>query len=288
MSTPIAPPTKPEKYMIPVGESDRKRLDALGAIFNPTSMTWITSNNIPKDAKFLDVGCGNGGLTNLFAKTYPGAECVGVDISKEQIDVAKNAAQQEKLTNLTWHVSDVYCLEDLKEKHPGLFDIVHCRFILSHLTDPPKAVDQMLSMVRPGGLLIVEEIGSRLKFEWKQAPVKAMEAWQKMVDLQHKLQQSHKDTSERVIAHLSKTDKVSSFKSRLFDIPIESQLQKSMFRIGAEHGLKKIQEMGKPELIQTFGYEDGETWLNEMRQFESDDSASVMTKNYECIVATKR
>lgn len=291
MSITVEGQRAPEPYMIPVGEEDNKRLDALGAIFNPYSLSWLAENtencSDEKITKFLDAGCGNGSFTNLIASTYPQLDCVGVDISQEQVDVARKSAEEKKLTNISWRIDDVYHLEDLKEKNPDLFDIVHCRFVLSHLTDPPKAVDQLLSMVRPGGILLIEEIGSRFKFEYNQAPVKAMEAWQKMVDMQRQMQKSHKDTSERVYNHLLTTETVAPARTRSYDIYIDTQLKKSMFRMGVEHGLKKIKEIGKPELIKAFGYEDGETWLKEMREFEIDDSASAIAKNLRFIAAIK-
>lgn len=276
---------KPVSYMIPVGEADRSRLDALGAIHNSTSLDLITSHCTSKTPKILDVGCGNGSLTCLFAKTLSNSIVVGVDISPEQINVSTKKGQEESLTNISWDVCDVYHLEDLKEKHSELFDIIHSRFVLTHLNDLPKAVDQMLSMLKPGGFLILEEVGAKKQF--KGTPVKAIQAWKKMVDLQHKLQNSHHDTAERVLMHLSNSDKVSSYTSKLFDIKIEGQLKKSMFRMGAELGIKKMVEMGKPELIKAFGYDDSKTWLEDMKAFETDDTIILEIENNENIIAIK-
>lgn len=276
---------KPVGYMIAVGETDRQRLDALGAMHNPPSLELMTSQCTIENPEILDVGCGNGGLTCLFAKTFNNSKVVGVDISAEQIDVSTKRGQAESLSNVFWDVCDVYHLEDLKEKHPGLFDIVHSRFVLTHISDLPKAVDQMLSMVKPGGLLILEEVGAKKKF--KETPVKAMQAWKKMVDLQHKLQHSHHDTVEIVFSYLSSSDKVSSCTSKIFDVKVEGQLKKSMFRMGAEQGVKKLASMGKPELVKGFGYDDAKTWLDEMIAFENDDTQSFEIIGNESIIAKK-
>ncbi len=272
-------------YMIPVGKADDKRLNSLGAICNSLSMQLINSNSTSKNPKILDVGCGNGNLTNLFAKTFSNSVVVGVDISAEQIDVAKAKVKEENLTNVSWDICDVYYLKDLEKKYPELFDIVHSRFVLSHLTDPAKAVDPMLSMVKPGGILIMEEMGA--KRTYKEPLPKPIQAWKKLVELQHQWQQSHKDTIERIVTHLSNSDKF-SYHTELFNIKVEGQQKKSMFRIGVEHGLKKLEELGQSELIKTFGYEDGKTWLEDLKKFEIDDSITLEVQNYEAIIVLKR
>lgn len=275
---------KPTGYLIPVGKADDERLTALGAIYNPISMKLLESSTISKNPKILDVGCGNGELTALFAKVISGSTVVGVDISPAQIEVAKAKAEEQSLSNVSWELCDVHHLEDLKTKHPELFDIVHSRFVLSHLPNPAGAVDPMLSMVKPGGLLIIEEMGAKKAF--KEPLPKPIQAWKKMVDLQHQLQQSHKDTIERVVKHLENSENVTC-RTVLFNIKIEGQQKKSMFRIGVEQGLKKLAEMGRPELIKTFGYDNGGTWLREMKSFELDGSMAIEAENYESIIVSR-
>lgn len=277
---------KPAGYIIPVGEADRQRLDALGAIHNKKSLDLMTTRcTNKKNPKILDVGCGNGTLTCLFAKTISGSTVVGVDMSPEQIEISKKKSSEEQIDNTDWDECDVYHLEKLKEKHPGLFDIVHSRFLLTHVPDLQKAVDKMLSMVKPGGLLILEEVGAKKKF--KDTPTKAIQAWKNMIDLQHQMQKSNPDTVEKVLEHLSHSDKIVTYSTQLFNVVIEGQLKKSMFRMGAEHGINILTKMGKLELIKKFGYEDGETWLKDMKDFENDDSMTLEIVDNEDIIATK-
>jgi len=280
---------KPIGYMIPVGEADRERLEALGAIYNPTSMEVIKSHQIPDNPKILDVGCGDGRLSCLYANAIKGSTVVGIDKSPEQILVSKQNAEQEHVTNISWEVCDIYHLDTLKEKHASLFDIVHTRFVLTHLDDPKKAFEQMLSMVKPGGLVIIEESGAKKKF--KNTP-KAIQAWEKLVELQYELQHSYKDTIGVVRKHLSHSVNVSSYITQMFDITIEGQLQKKLFPLGVNLGLKKLEDMGKSdrilERIKELGYEDCKTWLKDLKDFESDNSISLEMENYECIVAIKK
>lgn len=264
---------QPTGYLINVGEADRMRLDALGATFNPTSMQILSTYCTGKNLKILDVGCGNGCLTNLVAKTL--GDVVAVDISQEQIDVSKRRAEEEGIANISWDLCDVNKLDDLKEKHPELFDVVHSRFVLTHLPEPGKAAEQMLSMVKPGGLLIIEESGDRKKF--KGTPPKCIQAWTEMVQLQYEKQKSHIDTCDKVYTHLTQSS--ISCQSKLFNIAIEGQNKKCLFRLGAEQGLKKFLP------VKFGGYEDGQDWIKELTEFELDDSQKLEVENYECVIA---
>ena len=136
-------------------------------------MKLLESSTIPKNPKILDVGCGNGELTTLFAKVISGSTVIGIDISPAQIEVSKAKAAEQGLSNVSWKLCDVHHLEDLKTTHSELFDIVHSRFVLSHLPNPVGAVGPMLSMVKPRGLLIIEEMGAKKTFKEPHIPSSA-------------------------------------------------------------------------------------------------------------------
>jgi 2-polyprenyl-3-methyl-5-hydroxy-6-metoxy-1,4-benzoquinol methylase len=279
---------EPSGYILPVGEADRNRLDALGELFNPSSMNWLISNCNIQNGTVLDVGCGNGCLTRLIAKTFPSTHVVGVDISEEQIAVSRESASKEMLTNTHWHVCDVFHLDELKTLHPELFDVVHCRFVLSHLPDPLKAVDNMLARLKSGGCLVIEEIGEKFTFQYPSETLKAMEAWKKMAEWTQSVQHSHQKTVGTLLNYFSKSSAISSWGSKLYDISIDGRVKKSFFRMGAEHAVKKIEQLKVPEKIQDFGYQESATWLQELAEFESNDSLAVVGKNFEWIIAQKK
>jgi SAM-dependent methyltransferase len=53
-------------------------------------------------------------------------------------------------------------LEDDLEAAP--YDLVHCRALLMHLPDPIRALRRLVNAVRPGGWLLVEEVGDSASF----------------------------------------------------------------------------------------------------------------------------
>lgn len=273
-------------YILPVGKDDESRLNALSDIFNNNSYKLLTSVNTLDNPTILDVGCGNGNLACFVAKNLSNSTVVGVDISREQIYVCQKRSTEENIKNVRWEVCDVYKLEDLKIKYPKLFDIVHSRFVLSHVKDIEKAVLQMIGLVKEGGNIIFHEAGAKRKFE-ETTPTKAILAWKKFVVIQHEMQQSHRDAAEKVLACLNHSDKISSCNSQLFDITIKGSVQKSIFRIGVEHAIKIIAGMNRPDLIKELGYENSKTWLKEMNDFENNDAETIVVKDNESIIAQK-
>ena len=51
---------------------------------------------------FLDIGCGSGHRILDIAKTFPNARFVGFDISGKNIELAKDQAKLDQVTNITF------------------------------------------------------------------------------------------------------------------------------------------------------------------------------------------
>jgi SAM-dependent methyltransferase len=50
------------------------------------------------------------------------------------------------------------------EPEAGVYDLVHCRWLLMHLDEPAGALHRMARALRPGGWLLVEEVDGRSMF----------------------------------------------------------------------------------------------------------------------------
>lgn len=85
-----------------------------------------------RPSSILDVGCGGGHFTALLAKRYPEAQIVGIDTSKEAIEIAKTKYALRSLSNLRFeHRLNSALLEPEKS-----FDVVIATLLCHHLADP--------------------------------------------------------------------------------------------------------------------------------------------------------
>ncbi|QTH64179.1 methyltransferase domain-containing protein [Psychrosphaera ytuae] len=98
--------------------------------------------------KVLDVGGGQGQLAFFLAAL--GHDVVLTDISNEMLDVARNYADQNKVTNITiQQMSLQACGDTFKDE----FDLVLCHAVFEWLEDPKSGFDILASLVKPNGLL---------------------------------------------------------------------------------------------------------------------------------------
>ena len=114
----------------------------------------------------LDVGCGVGHWGRLLATVIPRhARVRGVDRDPLWVEkAAARAAAHGLAGRFTYQVA---VAENLPFADAS-FDLVTCQTVLIHLRDPGAAVDEMIRVARPGGLILAAEpnnIASALVFD---------------------------------------------------------------------------------------------------------------------------
>lgn len=122
----------------------QSRYDALN---DPTNAPLLAAARIRETDGVLDIGCGNGHLTRLAARTADRA--VGVDLSEPMLERARASAAAEHLANVTHIRADaqVYPFE------PAAFDVALSRFGIMFFADPVAAFANIGRALRPGGRL---------------------------------------------------------------------------------------------------------------------------------------
>ncbi len=93
----------------------------------------------------LDVACGPGLLACAFAAVA--REVTGIDLTPAMLDRARALQAEKGLTNLRWHLGDVYHLPYAD----GAFSLVTTRYSFHHLTDPQAAFAELVRVCAPGG-----------------------------------------------------------------------------------------------------------------------------------------
>ncbi len=132
------------KYKTPNFFSDRSWL------YRPFVKALISKAELGSGARLLDVGCGQGFFTALFAEQ--GIDAQGIDVSSVGIEAAKSSC---KISSTRFKVGNILQLP-IEEQ----FDCVFTRSCsLYNTTDFPydtSVTDQLIRHVRPGGVLIFD------------------------------------------------------------------------------------------------------------------------------------
>ncbi|NEQ43792.1 MAG: class I SAM-dependent methyltransferase [Leptolyngbya sp. SIOISBB] len=115
----------------------------------------------PQDKWILDAGCGSGYKAMALALANPGAYIVGVDISANSIELAKQRVEYHGLANSI----EFHCLP--LEELPALgqaFDYINCDETLYLLPDPAAGLKALQVVLKPTGILRAN-LHSRLQRE---------------------------------------------------------------------------------------------------------------------------
>jgi SAM-dependent methyltransferase len=106
---------------------------------------------LPLGSLVLDAGCGPGLVSA--ALLAAGHRVVGVDLSREMIERARVRCARHGEKARFFQVS-VY---DQSLEALGPFDAALSRYVLHHVEDPLRFVRRQIELLRPGGILIVND-----------------------------------------------------------------------------------------------------------------------------------
>jgi demethylmenaquinone methyltransferase / 2-methoxy-6-polyprenyl-1,4-benzoquinol methylase len=105
----------------------------------------------------LDVACGTGDLTELFAKS-PAAKVSGVDFTPQMLDIAR--AKQRRLPPAVSSKIAYFEGDAMNLAFPdSSADVISIAFGIRNVTDPAKALGEFARVLKAGGRLVVLEFG---------------------------------------------------------------------------------------------------------------------------------
>jgi SAM-dependent methyltransferase len=138
----------------------------------PVTDRLIRSAGISAGQTVLDVATGAGEPALTLAKVVgPAGKVVGVDLSPEMLQTAKQRATSEGLTNVVFQVVQD---ESLSMFQDNTFDSIVCRNGLMFMPDPVRALKAFLRVLKPGGKASVTVWSSPEKAPVMSAVMKAV------------------------------------------------------------------------------------------------------------------
>ena len=128
---------------------------------------WSGLDQLPPGSRVLDVGCGIGGSARILARDY-GFEVLGISISPGQIERARQLTPAGLPCRFA--LMDALALE----LADASFDAVWTVEAGPHMPDKQRFADELLRVLKPGGLLAVADWNRR---DAAVQPLSRLERW---------------------------------------------------------------------------------------------------------------
>lgn len=145
-------------YPIQTSSAEFDRLTMQSDLFRDDAAVMLDRLGVAPGWRCLDLCCGIGGITDVLSgKTGPGGSVVGADLDGDKLAFARDWAAANALDNVTFEQADAFATGFAEAS----FDLVHCRFALSVIAGGLGILDHMLSLVRPGGVVFLQEVNVR-------------------------------------------------------------------------------------------------------------------------------
>jgi len=139
----------------------RQILGCLSLMLDEFSIARLRQTVVPKAGRCLELGAGNGSIACwLSERVGPLGQVVATDLKTHHI-------RHHPGVSMLRH--DL-AAEDLPA---GPFDVVHARLLLAHLPSRRDILARLVDVVRPGGVLVIEEFGYAGSVEVLSGPGRA-------------------------------------------------------------------------------------------------------------------
>jgi SAM-dependent methyltransferase len=143
-----------DDYLLANQPSELERLRLQALVWEPAGQQLLSKVGGGSGGRALDVGCGALGWLRILSKWVgPSGQVVGTDIDERMLDAARSFLQEEEIANVELVVDDLF---DSK-LDPRSFDLVHARYQIAPLGRGREQVASHRRLIKPGGLLVLEE-----------------------------------------------------------------------------------------------------------------------------------
>jgi ubiquinone/menaquinone biosynthesis C-methylase UbiE len=146
------------KYLHGFDPTEQKRLIHQAEFLEPYVYSGI---DLDFKERLLEVGCGVGAQSKILLRRFPKLKIDGLDISKEQLEVARQYLKKEiSEKRISLHQQDAQEFTLDKPKYDAAF---LCWF-LEHVPDPLKVLKRVRKHLKPGAKIYCSEVFNQTLF----------------------------------------------------------------------------------------------------------------------------
>jgi SAM-dependent methyltransferase len=146
--------TQGERYLLDNRQPEAGvRFDSLSVIFDPSTFRHIDDLGIGAGWRCWEVGAGGPSVPSWLAgRVGPAGRVLATDIDVSWLRKAVNTAVEVRSHDVA-----------VDDPPAEIFDLIHARLVLVHVSDRDRALWSMISVLRPGGWLLIEDADPALQ-----------------------------------------------------------------------------------------------------------------------------
>lgn len=143
-----------DTYALAAGAKGAPRLTIQNETLKEGSEKHLSAAGLSVGQIVWDIGCGNGVMLPYLAKTVGEfGHVYAIDMSEEQLALAKERVSSEGLENVTFIHGDIRT----QNLPVGEADLVYMRALLIHVPDPEKVISVVKTLLKEGGVVASHE-----------------------------------------------------------------------------------------------------------------------------------
>jgi SAM-dependent methyltransferase len=160
-------------YILGASQSELDRLLFQSSLFREEAARLLDRCGVESGHRAIDIGCGPLGILDLLShRVGPTGHVVGVDNESRMLELAERTIAERELANVRLALADAA----RTGYAPDSFDLAHTRLVLMNVPHSDRILDEMISLVRPGGVVAVEDV------DWiTRTCVPAHPSWDRLV-----------------------------------------------------------------------------------------------------------
>lgn len=144
-----------DTYALAAGAKGAPRLTIQNETLKKDTVKHLSAAGLSVGQIVWDIGCGNGVMLPFLAKTVgESGHVYAIDMSDEQLTLAKKLVSSEGLENVTFIHGDIRSQQNLPV---GEADLVYMRALLIHVKDPEKVISVVKTLLKEGGVVASHE-----------------------------------------------------------------------------------------------------------------------------------
>jgi ubiquinone/menaquinone biosynthesis C-methylase UbiE len=140
-------------YVLGHTSVEQQRLIRQARVLAPLTERFLRDAGISSGMRVLDIGCGMGDVTMIAAQLVGCAgQVTSIDLDQASIETAQRRAAAFGFENTSFDRTDIAAYVPLNP-----FDAIVGRLVLQFLPDPIAIIKRLYGMLRPGGILALQE-----------------------------------------------------------------------------------------------------------------------------------